>query len=95
MLRITETLEDAKAARLKLEGVLTSENYPELNAVIQRNCRYESRTLILDMRGVTYLDENAACELTRLRSERLSVINCSPFVETMLDAVARKPTNGR
>jgi anti-anti-sigma regulatory factor len=89
MLRITENSADPMAVRLKLEGILSSETYVELEEILSRH-NNGIKTIVLDMQGVTYLHENAARKVARMPGDRVRVVNCSPFIETLLETVARQ-----
>jgi anti-anti-sigma regulatory factor len=89
MLRITENLENPQAVRLKLDGILDAENYHEFEHVFFRYHTGAATTIVLDMQGVTFLHDDAARKLSRVRGGRVRIINCSPFVQTLLETVAR------
>jgi anti-anti-sigma regulatory factor len=87
MLRITESTENGKAVRLRLDGTVTSTSYAELETICARHRQTPSKTILVDMAGVVFMDNEVASKLARLRSERLRIINCSPFIETLLNTV--------
>jgi anti-anti-sigma regulatory factor len=87
MLRITEHLENGKAIRLRLDGTISTETYSDLEEIFWRHHRSDSRTIILDMAGVNYMNEESARKIASLRSDRLRIINCSPFIVALLQAV--------
>jgi hypothetical protein len=90
MLRITENLENPQAIRLKLDGILNTETYENFEHVFFRHPAGDWETIILDMRGLTFLHEGAARKLARIGGPRVRVINCSPFIKTLLETVARQ-----
>jgi anti-anti-sigma regulatory factor len=90
MLRITETVENPHAVRIRLDGILTSETYADFEHVLFRHQRANLKTIVLDMQGVTFLHEAAARKLARFRDGGVSVINCSPFIQTLLETVQRQ-----
>ena len=87
MLRITENLENGTAIRLRLDGNISAESFVDLEAVFQRYDTSAGRTIILDMAGVDFVSEEPARQLVKLRSERLRIINCSPFIVTLLETL--------
>ena len=87
MLRITENLEDGTAIRLRLDGNISVESYADLEQVFQRYNTSAGRTIILDMAGVDFISDEPARQLVKLRSERLRIINCSPFIDTLLETL--------
>ena len=90
MLRITENLENRDAVRLRLDGILSSEAYADFENILARHHQDEMKTIILDMQGVTFLHEGAARKLALVRGDRMRIINCSPFIHTLLETVARQ-----
>ncbi|HXV79788.1 MAG TPA: STAS domain-containing protein [Candidatus Binatia bacterium] len=87
MLRITENTENGKTVRLRLDGTVTSTSYGELEAVCARHQEERAKIILVDMAGVVFMDNEVASELARLRGEQLRIINCSPFIEMLLNTV--------
>ena len=87
MLRITENLENGTAIRLRLDGTISVESYADLEQVFQRYNTSAGRTIILDMAGVDFISDEPARQLVKLRGERLRIINCSPFIVTLLETL--------
>ncbi|HKY09444.1 MAG TPA: STAS domain-containing protein [Candidatus Binatia bacterium] len=86
MLRITENIESDRAVRLRLDGTISKESFDELARICARHQSNKSRTLILDMAGVSFMHDDAARSLARLRDDSVRVINCSPFIAALIDA---------
>jgi anti-anti-sigma regulatory factor len=84
MLRITETQESGNIIRLRMDGTLNAESFSEVERAWSRGHRSGDHLILLDMAGVDFMTEDAARKLGVLRSERVRVINCSPFVEALL-----------
>ena len=89
MLRITENSENGKTVRLRIDGTLTEIGYPELESICARHQRSDGIVLLLDMAGVVFMQDDVARKLASLRGDRLRIINCSPFIETLLETVTR------
>ena len=89
MLRITENSENGKTVRLRIDGTLTEICYPELESICAQHQGREGTVLLLDMAGVVFMQDEVAKKLANLRGERLRIINCSPFIETLLETVTR------
>ena len=87
MLKITEKLENDSVLRLKLDGTINSDSYKDLEQVFSRHQGEMVKTIILDMAGVEFMSEEVARRLARLRSEHQRIINCSPFISTLLETV--------
>lgn len=89
MLRITENTENGKTVRLRLDGTVDSASYAELEEAWERHHEGSGKIILIDMAGVVFMDNEAASRLAKFRSEQLRIINCSPFIETLLDRVER------
>jgi anti-anti-sigma regulatory factor len=92
MLRITEN-ENGKTVRLRLDGTVNSASYTELEAACSRHQDAPEKIILVDMAGVVFMNNEVASKLAGLRSERLRIINCSPFIETLLSTVERELKN--
>ena len=89
MLRITENSENVKTLRLRIDGTLTEICYPELESICARHQKSGGIVLLLDMAGVVFMQAEVARKLASLRGERLRIINCSPFIETLFETVTK------
>jgi hypothetical protein len=88
VLRITENAENSQTVRLRLDGTISQTSFAELEEAC---CRYQGnpeKIILLDMGGVLFMNNEIASRIGRLRNERLRIINCSPFIETLLNTVA-------
>lgn len=89
MLRITENNENGKTVRLRLDGTVNSTSYGELEAACLRHQETGGKIILVDMAGVVFMNNEVASKLAMLRSEQLRIINCSPFIEMLLNKVDR------
>lgn len=89
MLRITENPENEKTVRLRIDGTLTEICYPELESICARHQQSDGIVLLLDMAGVVFMQDEVARKLASRRGDRLRIINCSPFIETLLETVTK------
>ena len=89
MLRITENVESGKTVRLRLDGTINAESLPELEEICSQHRGNDGRVIVLDFAGVVFVTDEVAKKLMKLRSGRLRIINCSPFIETLLKTVQR------
>jgi anti-anti-sigma regulatory factor len=89
MLRITENTENCKTVRFRLEGTLTAASYSELETVCSQYEGSDGKIILLDMAGLVFMSDEVAKKLVELRSRRLRIINCSPFIETLFKTVER------
>ena len=88
MLRITQSSPDEETVSLRLDGTLTTTGCDEVEALCLQYQESDGKLIYLDMAGVVFMNEEVAKRLMELRSNRLSIINCSPFVEMLLRTVA-------
>ncbi|MDH3444284.1 MAG: hypothetical protein OEN50_10205 [Deltaproteobacteria bacterium] len=86
MLRITKINEDGNAVRLRLDGKLAQESFTKLAQICQEHGDGTENIILIDMAGVTFMNDETAEKLLDLRGERLRIINCSPFVEMLLNS---------
>jgi anti-anti-sigma regulatory factor len=86
MLRITENFENGKTVRLRLDGTISRTSFAELKETCARH-QTSHEQIVLDMAGVVFMNNEVATQVVSLRSERLRIINCSPFIETLLNSV--------
>jgi anti-anti-sigma regulatory factor len=87
MLRITENFENGKTVRLRLDGTLANEGFDQLANAFSVLRDGGSRTIIVDMGGVEFMNDHAARELIKLRGNELRIINCSPFIATLFETI--------
>lgn len=88
MLRITQSSPNEGMVSFRLDGTLTATACGELEALCFQYLESDGKIIHLDMAGVIFMNEEIAKRLVQLRSDRLSLINCSPFIETLLKMVA-------
>jgi anti-anti-sigma regulatory factor len=88
MLRITENSQNGEAIIFRLDGTLTVASCVELEAMCSQYQESDGKMIHLDMAGVVFMNEEVAKRLVELRTDRLSIINCSPFIEMLLKTVA-------
>ena len=89
MLRITENSENGKTVRFRLDGTLTAASYSDLEALCSQYQGSNGKIILLDMAGVVFMNDEVVKKLVKLQSDRLRIINCSPFIETLLKTVER------
>ena len=83
MLRITQDPRSENMITLKLEGKLVGMWIPELERICLFNRDKENKTVVLDFSGVTFIHKKGVKMLERIINERVHVINCSPFIESL------------
>jgi anti-anti-sigma regulatory factor len=87
MLKITEHFENAKTVRLRLDGTLNAVALHEVEEICSRHQGENGKVTLLDLAGVVFMNDESAKRLVELRSDRLKIINCSPFIEMLLQTV--------
>jgi anti-anti-sigma regulatory factor len=87
MLKITESLENTKTVRLRLDGTLNALSLRQVEEICSRHYSENGKVILLDLAGVVFMNDESATRLVELRSDRLKIINCSPFIETLLQIV--------
>ena len=88
MLRVTENFETDKTVRLRLDGTISQTSFAEVEEACSRHQANQEQIILLDMAGVVFMNNDVASKMVQLRSERLRIINCSPFIDTLLNTVA-------
>ncbi len=89
MLKITENFENGKTVRLRLDGTVCADTLNELIHAFSIHRDDAGRTVVLDMAGVEYMNDQIARHLVNMRSEYLRIVNCSPFIATLLETIAQ------
>lgn len=87
MLRITENVENGKTIRLRLDGTLNDGSWPALEEVCSRHQREDGVVILLDMAGLAFMNDRVAAKLIQLRGDRWRIVNCSPFIESLLKTI--------
>ena len=88
MLRITESIENGGTVRLRLDGTVTADSFPEIDRTCAHHLQHADGLVILDMAGVSFMQVEPAQKLARIRGTHLQIINCSPFIAALLDTAA-------
>jgi anti-anti-sigma regulatory factor len=87
MLRITEVSENGKAVRLRLDGTVSSQSYQEFAEIFVVHERAGRKTIIVDLGGVSFMNDESARKIAALQSEQVRIVNCSPFIEALLTSL--------
>jgi len=89
MLRITENIDSDKIIKLRLDGTISESSFAEIQAAFTRHVENSRGVIVvLDMAGVVFMNNDAVKSMVQLRSARLRMINCSPFIEMLLKTTA-------
>ena len=88
MLRITENFENDNTVRLRLDGTVSETSFAEVEEAFTRHAENSREAIVvLDMAGVVFMNNAAAQKMVQLRGARIRFVNCSPFIETLLNTV--------
>jgi anti-anti-sigma regulatory factor len=90
MLKISQIAHDKEATTLRLEGIINDASYADLEEILSAHRSKGKKTIVLDMAGVTFINGNAAQGLTVLLDDRVRLVNCSPYLRTLFDLIARQ-----
>ncbi len=85
MLRITETSEDEKTVTLKLDGKMVGASASDLEELCLHHRDKRGKTVVLDFSGVAFIDNYGLKVLKKIKDSRVSIVNYSLFIETLLD----------
>lgn len=84
MLRITRAEDrEASVIRVRAEGRVVS----DWVEVLERECQMsleQAQRVEIDLAGVTFIDGRGVAMLRRLRTGRVGIVNCSPFLDDLL-----------
>jgi ABC-type transporter Mla MlaB component len=83
MLRISPIASDNHHIILRLEGRVVGPWVPELSKVCEQALG-EGQALELNLAEVSYVDRSGVLLINDLRSQGISLVECSPFVEEQL-----------
>ena len=87
MLRITELRESQDTLRIRLDGTISPEAVAELAERCARHQEQSQKSILLDLAGVDFMKDEAADKLADLQSGSITIINCSPFIATLLETL--------
>jgi anti-anti-sigma regulatory factor len=87
MLRIT-THEDAKAVRLKLEGMLKGAWVLEMEQCWRRASSIHDKALVVDLTDVEYVDTAGRYLLALIHAHGASFIAITPFMKQLVAEIA-------
>jgi hypothetical protein len=91
MLRITEIFENRETVRLRLDGTLSTQSYKDFADILSAHQQTGGKMIVVDLAGVGFMDDEPARKMATMPGERMRIINCSPFIETLLTTYADQP----
>jgi ABC-type transporter Mla MlaB component len=84
VLRITSSSERGRPATLTIEGRITGDWVDELSRAVSATVGTASG-IVLDMAGVTFVDQGGVALLRRLKDRGIELVNGSDFVRTLVN----------
>ena len=84
MLRIIEIFKDDGAVTLRLDGKVVDVWIPDLEKICLYHRDEKNKTVVLDFAGVSFISSNGVRILEKIKDERIKIINCSPFIRSLL-----------
>jgi anti-anti-sigma regulatory factor len=87
MLRITEISEDDKTVKLRLDGRIVEAWVSDLEEICIHYRDEKRKTVVLDLSGVTFIDSRGVTMLEKMKDGRLKIVNCSLFIEALLNSL--------
>lgn len=85
MLRIEKIKTDKRSVTLKLDGKIEGIYLDELEGICTCLLAEGGKTVTLDFSGVSFIDDESVAMLTKMKDGKLKIINCSPFIRTLLN----------
>jgi ABC-type transporter Mla MlaB component len=84
VLRITSSSESGRPTTLKIEGSITGDWVDELSRAVSGTVG-AAAGIVLDMAGVTFVDQGGVALLRRLKDRGVELVNGSDFVRTLVN----------
>lgn len=88
MFKITKTEEDERTINLRIDGKLVEDWQSEFERLYLRIRK--GRRIILDLSGVSFIDDSGIDFIEKIKDERIDIVNCSPFIESLLGNLANR-----
>ena len=84
MVKATKTEENAQYVRYRVEGVI--DNYSSLciEEILNEHINENARKVLLDFSEVSFISDNFLKKIKEIRSEKLVIVNCSPFLRELI-----------
>jgi anti-anti-sigma regulatory factor len=95
LLRITEIFDDGDEVVMKLEGKVVGVWVPDLESICLFHRDEMNKVVVLDFSGVTFIEEKGLRMLQDLKNERVRIVNCSPFIYSLLNKLISRDSGNR
>lgn len=91
VLRVTLINQDDETVYLRLDGKLAGTCASTLEEQCSVYMENNYKTVLLDFTGVSYIDAEGVEMLERVKNERIQIVNCPLYIETLLgNLISRK-----
>jgi anti-anti-sigma regulatory factor len=84
MFKITKTKEHDNTINLRMDGKLVEEWLSEFETLYLKIRSEDYKRIIIDLSGVSFIDDNGIDFIQKIKDVRIDIINCSPFIESLL-----------
>jgi anti-anti-sigma regulatory factor len=84
MFKITKTKDHDNTINLRMDGKLVEEWLSEFEKLYLKIKNENYKRIIIDLSGVSFIDDNGIDFIEKIKDERIDIINCSPFIESLL-----------
>ena len=95
MFKITKTKENDNTINLRMDGKLVEEWLSEFERLYLKIRNDDYKRIILDLSGVSFIDDNGIDFIEKIKDETIDIINCSPFIESLLGDLVNRDRIGK
>lgn len=92
MFKITKTEQSDRTVNLRMDGRLIEEWHSEFEKLYLKIKKDDYKRIVIDFAGVSFIDDDAINYIQKISDERVDIINCSPFIESLLGDLVRRDT---
>jgi len=90
MFKITKTKEDENTINLRMDGKLVEEWLSEFEKLYFKIKKDKDKRIIIDLSGVSFIDDNGIDFIEKIKDRSIDIINCSPFIESLLGGLINR-----
>ena len=95
MFKITKTKEHDNSISLRMDGKLVEEWLSEFEKLYLKIKSEDYKRIIIDLSGVSFIDNNGIDFIEKIKDETIDIINCSPFIESLLGDLVNRDRIGK
>lgn len=93
MLKITTVCEDERAVTLIVDGRITGSCIEVLETLCSHHICVNNKHVLLDLKGVTFIDNQGVKMLKKLQRNRLAVIDSTLYIKSLLNRAEEELEN--